>query len=148
MSHRPEVIEGCKRLTRNAVVCWKPLDLTQRISLVADANTRTALPEWVAAGSAVSWHQINPIGETHFSERETPGLAFRVAGVGISLSSGIPGSHSSAISRARGRVSATFSDTILSITVKGTASTIPTTPQHSPQNASAISTTSGLRSTA
>jgi len=81
MSHRPEVTEGCNRLPKNAVVCWKPLDLTQRISGVSDADTRTALPEWVAAGSAVSWHQINPLGETHFSERETPGLAFRVARV-------------------------------------------------------------------
>ena len=31
-------------------------------------------------------------------------------------------------------VSATFSHTILTITVNGTASTIPTTPQHRPQN--------------
>src|SRR4051812_49188050 len=56
--------------------------------------------------------------------------------------------QTSAISRARGRVSAKFSHTILSITVNGTASTIPTAPQHRPQNARAISTTSGLRSTA
>ncbi len=56
--------------------------------------------------------------------------------------------HFPAISRARGRVSATFSNTILTITVKGTASTIPTTPQHRPQNASATRTTTGLRSTA
>ena len=38
--------------------------------------------------------------------------------------------------------------TILSITVNGTASTIPITPQHRPQNARATSTTNGLRSTA
>jgi hypothetical protein len=74
MSHSPGVTEGCKRLIKNALVCWNAFDLTQRIPEVSDADTRTGLLEWVAAGLAVSWHQINPLGESHSSEREAPGL--------------------------------------------------------------------------
>ena len=59
-----------------------------------------------------------------------------------------PPRYSWDINLARGRVRPKFSQMILSITVKGTASTMPTTPQHRAQNARAINTTSGLRSTA
>ena len=50
-----EVAEGCKRLIKNAIVCWNYLYLTQKIAEAPDADTRTALLESVTAGSAVSW---------------------------------------------------------------------------------------------
>jgi len=65
-----EVAEGCKRLIKNAVVCWNYLYLTQRIAEAPDAETRKALLESVAAGSAVSWHHINLLGEYDFSDEK------------------------------------------------------------------------------
>ena len=60
--------EGCKRLIKNAIVCWNYLYLTQKIAEAIAADTRKALLESVAAGSAVSWHHINLLGEYDFSE--------------------------------------------------------------------------------
>ena len=51
-----------------------------------------------------------------------------------------PGSHSSSeIKSASGRVAGVCSSTILKITVRGTARTMPTNPQSRLQNASPIS---------
>jgi TnpA family transposase len=65
-----EVAEGCKRLIKNAIVCWNYLYLTQKIAEAPDADTRTALLESVTAGSAVSWHHINLLGEYDFSDEK------------------------------------------------------------------------------
>ena len=65
-----EVAEGCKRLIKNAIVCWNYLYLTQKIAEAPDAATRAALLESVAAGSAVSWRHINLLGEYDFSDEK------------------------------------------------------------------------------
>src|SRR3954470_2216932 len=58
------------------------------------------------------------------------------------------GHSSSEIIMASGRVAGVCSSTILKMTVKGTARTIPTKPQSRLQNARPISTISGLRPSA
>ena len=46
-----------------------PIDLlTQKIAEAPDAEAREALLESVAAGTAVSWHHINLLGEYDFSD--------------------------------------------------------------------------------
>jgi hypothetical protein len=65
-----EVAEGCKRLIKNAIVCWNYLYLTQKIAEAPDTETRTALLASVAAGSAVSWRHINLLGEYDFSDEK------------------------------------------------------------------------------
>jgi hypothetical protein len=59
-----------KWLIKNAIVCWNSLYLTQKIAEAPDAETRTALLESVAAGSAVSWRHINLLGEYDFSDEK------------------------------------------------------------------------------
>src|SRR5450759_3558033 len=51
--YEQEVAEACKRLVKNAIVCWNYLYLTQEITDAPDKETRAALLESVAAGSAV-----------------------------------------------------------------------------------------------
>ena len=62
--------EACKRLVKNAIVCWNYLYLTQEITDAPDKETRAALLESVAAGSAVAWHHINLLGEYDFSDEK------------------------------------------------------------------------------
>jgi hypothetical protein len=64
------VAEGCKRLIKNAIVCWNYLYLTRKIAEAPDAETRKALLESVTAGSAISWHHINLLGEYDFSNEK------------------------------------------------------------------------------
>jgi hypothetical protein len=63
MSHSPDVAERCKRLIENALVVGNSLDRTQKIAAARDADTRTALRESVTAGSVVSRHHSNLLGE-------------------------------------------------------------------------------------
>ena len=68
--YEQEVAEACKRLVKNAIVCWNYLYLTQMITDAPDKETRAALLESVAAGSAVAWHHINLLGEYDFSDEK------------------------------------------------------------------------------
>ena len=68
--YEQEVAEACKRLVKNAIVCWNYLYLTQMITDAPDKETRAALLESVAAGSAVAWHYINLLGEYDFSDEK------------------------------------------------------------------------------
>ncbi len=65
-----ELAEGCRRLIKNAIICWNYLYLTQKI---ADASSEEERQEIIAAirdGSVASWQHINLIGEYDFSEEK------------------------------------------------------------------------------
>ncbi|MGE3818034.1 MAG: Tn3 family transposase [Isosphaeraceae bacterium] len=68
--YEQDVAEACKRLVKNAIVCWNYLYLTQEITDAPDEATRAALLESVAAGSAVAWNHINLLGEYDFSDEK------------------------------------------------------------------------------
>ena len=61
---------ACKRLIKNAIVCWNYLYLTQKISDQKDPKKRAAMLESVAAGSIASWRHINLLGEYDFSDEK------------------------------------------------------------------------------
>jgi len=65
-----EIAEACKRIIKNAIVCWNYLYLTQRIADETDADARETFLDTVAAGSVVSWHHINLLGEYDFSDEK------------------------------------------------------------------------------
>ncbi len=65
-----EIAQACKRLVKNAIVCWNYLYLTQKISGESDLDRRAAMLRSVAAGSVVSWRHINLLGEYDFSEEK------------------------------------------------------------------------------
>ncbi|NQY74054.1 MAG: Tn3 family transposase [Candidatus Margulisbacteria bacterium] len=62
-----EIIEGCRRLIHNAIVCWNYLYLSE---LVANADTNTQKQEFIEKirrSSILTWHHINMFGEYNFS---------------------------------------------------------------------------------
>ena len=65
-----EVAQACKRLVKNAIVCWNYLYLTQKIAEESDRERRSSMLKSVAAGSVVSWRHINLLGEYDFSEEK------------------------------------------------------------------------------
>jgi hypothetical protein len=70
--------EGCRRLIKNAIICWNYLYLTQKIAEADSETHRQALLVAVRNGSAVTWQHINLHGEYDFSDeklQESVGLS-------------------------------------------------------------------------
>ena len=65
-----QIAEGCKRLIKNAIVCWNYLYLSQRILNEKDEERRQALLTTIRRGSVVAWHHINLHGEYDFSAQK------------------------------------------------------------------------------
>jgi Tn3 transposase DDE domain len=72
-----EIAEGCRRLIKNAIICWNYLYLSQKIVQEEDVERRQELLTAVQNGSVVSWRHINLHGEYDFSDeklRDSVGL--------------------------------------------------------------------------
>jgi TnpA family transposase len=72
-----EIAEGCRRLIKNAIICWNYLYLSQKIAQEEDIKHRQELLAAVQNGSVVSWRHINLHGEYDFSDeklRDSVGL--------------------------------------------------------------------------
>ena len=65
-----EIAEGCRRLIKNAIICWNYLYLSRQITEEEDLDRRQELIEAVKAGSVVSWQHINLHGEYDFSDEK------------------------------------------------------------------------------
>ncbi len=65
-----EIAEGCKRLIKNAIICWNYLYLSQMISDETDPVRRAALVDSVRHHSVISWQHINMLGEYDFSDEK------------------------------------------------------------------------------
>jgi TnpA family transposase len=63
-----EMAAGCRRLIKNAIVCWNYLYLTQQIAEADSAERRQELLTAVQQGSVVSWRHVNVHGEYDFSD--------------------------------------------------------------------------------
>jgi hypothetical protein len=64
-----EIAEGCRRLIKNAIICWNYLYLSQQIA-GEDGERRKELIAAVQNGSVVAWHHINLHGEYDFSDEK------------------------------------------------------------------------------
>ena len=65
-----EIAEACKRLIKNAIVCWNYLYLTQKVSDEKDPALKKTFLDSIAAGSVVSWAHVNLLGEYDFSDKK------------------------------------------------------------------------------
>src|SRR5713101_2074272 len=65
-----ELAEGCRRLIKNAIICWNYLYLSQKIAQEQDVKRRQELLTAVQNGSVVSWRHINLHGEYDFSDEK------------------------------------------------------------------------------
>jgi len=58
----------CRRLIKNAIICWNYLYLSQLLGEAKTEDRRTDLVESIKHGSVVSWQHINLHGEYDFSD--------------------------------------------------------------------------------
>ena len=63
-----EEVENCKRVIKNAIVCWNYMYLTQKLLDAKSSLDRRALLEKIKASSTVSWEHIVIHGEFDFSD--------------------------------------------------------------------------------
>jgi TnpA family transposase len=65
-----EIAEGCRRLIKNAIICWNYLYLTQKIAEAESDDRRQELIAAVRHGSVASWGHFNMHGEYDFAEEK------------------------------------------------------------------------------
>jgi TnpA family transposase len=65
-----EIAEGCRRLIKNAIICWNYLYLSQKIAQEPEGERRQELLAAVKNGSVVSWRHVNLHGEYDFSDEK------------------------------------------------------------------------------
>jgi Tn3 transposase DDE domain len=62
-----EIAEACRRLIKNAIVCWNYLSLS-RVLAEKNGERRAMLIEAIRNGSVATWAHFNPHGEYDFSD--------------------------------------------------------------------------------
>jgi TnpA family transposase len=63
-----EIAEGCRRLIKNAIICWNYLYLSRELAAEKNEERRKNLIEAIRAGSAATWQHFNLHGEFDFSD--------------------------------------------------------------------------------
>jgi len=63
-----EIAEGCRRLIKNAIVCWNYLYLSRELFTEKNEERKTDLIEAIRNGSATTWKHFNLHGEFDFSD--------------------------------------------------------------------------------
>lgn len=65
-----DLAEGCRRLIKNAIICWNYLYLSQQLQEAETEERRKELLTAIRNGSVVSWQHINLHGEYDFSDEK------------------------------------------------------------------------------
>lgn len=65
-----EIAEGCRRLIKNAIVCWNYLYLSHKIAQEKNPERRQELLLAVQNDSVATWRHLNLHGEYDFSEEK------------------------------------------------------------------------------
>ena len=65
-----QIAEGCKRLIKNAIVCWNYLYLSKRLIETESEEEKNQLLKQIKNSSVVAWSHINLQGEFDFSEEK------------------------------------------------------------------------------
>jgi TnpA family transposase len=65
-----EIAEGCRRLIKNAIVCWNYLYLSRELDALDDAERKADLIDAIRNGSVMTWEHINLHGEYDFSDEK------------------------------------------------------------------------------
>ena len=62
------IVEGCKRLIENSIICWNYLYLSQMLYETKSEKEKKDLLNTIQSGSVVHWQHINLQGEYDFSD--------------------------------------------------------------------------------
>jgi TnpA family transposase len=74
-----EIAESCRRLIKNAIVCWNYLYLTRELAYEKSDERKAELLTAIRNGSVVTWAHFNLHGEFDFSDEkmlDSVGLVF------------------------------------------------------------------------
>ena len=63
-----EIAEACRRLIKNAIICWNYLFLTRALEQELDPARKAELIDAIRNGSVTAWRHFNLHGEFDFSE--------------------------------------------------------------------------------
>jgi TnpA family transposase len=63
-----EIAESCRRLIKNAIICWNYLYLSQKLYEAETDERRAEIINAVRDGSVVTWQHVNLHGEYDFSD--------------------------------------------------------------------------------
>ncbi|MBA2727532.1 MAG: Tn3 family transposase [Parachlamydiaceae bacterium] len=63
-----EIAEGCRRLIKNAIVCWNYLYLSHELITEKNEERKAELIEAIRNGSTMTWKHFNLHGEFDFSD--------------------------------------------------------------------------------
>lgn len=64
-----DVADACRRLIKNAVLCWNYLYLSKQLSQ-AEPDRQPSIVQSIKAGSPIAWRHINMHGEYDFSDEK------------------------------------------------------------------------------
>lgn len=65
-----ETAEACRRLIKNAIICWNYLYLSKKIKEEKSTSKKIEMIQAIKNGSVVTWQHINLHGEYDFSEEK------------------------------------------------------------------------------
>ena len=65
-----EIAESCRRLIKNAIVCWNYLYLSRELAVEKNEERRAELIEAIRNGSVITWKHFNLHGEFDFSDEK------------------------------------------------------------------------------
>ncbi len=65
-----EIAEACRRLIKNAVICWNYLYLSKKLKEEKSIPKKIEMIKAIKNGSVVTWQHINLHGEYDFSEEK------------------------------------------------------------------------------
>ena len=67
-----EIAEACRRLIKNAIICWNYLYLSQQIAQAESEERQRELVTALRNGSVVTWQHVNLHGGFDFLGRKAP----------------------------------------------------------------------------
>jgi len=65
-----EIAESCRRLIKNAIICWNYLYLSQKLYEAENDERKTEIINAIRDGSVVTWQHVNLHGEYDFSDEK------------------------------------------------------------------------------
>ena len=67
---KSQIPQVCRRLIKNAIVCWNYLFLSREMAMEKNEKRRAELIEAIRNGSAATWKHYNLHGEFDFSDEQ------------------------------------------------------------------------------
>ncbi len=65
-----EIAESCRRLIKNAIICWNYLYLSQKLYEADSEERKAEILNAIRDGSVVTWQHVNLHGEYDFSDEK------------------------------------------------------------------------------